>query len=386
MSYLARLGAQSFDRTVGRGRYNPDVIARAQEEGLAANRAYMMSAPAWERDGWVMGAAQQAQDADLAVIDADTDSVWNRLGGSLTPIGASDVKAAYDAAVAAGRAEQAETAAGIGRNNDTIMRIRDAYGEPVMPGDVTGADMADQMALARGNQAAAEVMRAARDKAAGKVADVFGTPVDGDMTASLRGRRGGSVRDRVGEIGALGQERAAAAADLNQYARMVAPALGIDPMLAAGLYATDPSELLADQVGAQKYANYLETGDPSGRSAGDITLDQYRDQRDYEVMQDDMTGRAVSEANITAMADNFGVDPADVADTLSVDSSLLRAATSDPRWPDYEMQLEMLVDEYGDDMPSWTEVKADLDAAGLEKPSGQLESALSAYYRFMAGG
>lgn len=379
---LARIGRRAFQRVLGAGARFPGVtdaratadaraqdIAAAQAQGLAANQAYMMQAPVWERDAWVQGAARRAQEADLAAIADEMAATRGSIGRATSSLNPTE---AIQAAMAKARADAAAFA----------------------PVEQPGPSPADSLRVASGGYGEALTGRREFD-----TGDSIGLPIPDDIVAEAAARRSlaESARefdaDAAGTIGrriprlqdklaGQGQEQMVAAADLNQYARLAAPALGVDPLLAAGLYASDPGDIMAAQAGLGKYQNYLETGDPSGRSALDVQLDQYRDQRDLTAMEDDLTGNEYAELNISAMADTLGENPAEF---MQIPETQLRRAAADPYWADYQVAVEDLVDGGATGL-SWTEVRGELDAMGLPKPTGAVNSALAAYYRSLLGG
>lgn len=102
-SPLARIGRRAFQRALGVSARNRQ-IADAQAQGLAANQAYMMQAPVWERDAWVEGAARQAQDADLAAIAEEMDATRGSIGRAATSVNPTE---AIQAAMAKARADAA---------------------------------------------------------------------------------------------------------------------------------------------------------------------------------------------------------------------------------------------------------------------------------------
>lgn len=366
-SPLARIGRRAFQRALGVSARSRE-IADAQAQGLAANQAYMMQAPVWERDAWVQGAARQAQDADLAAIAEQMDTTSRSIGRAATRTNPTE---AIQTAMADARAAAA----------------------PYMQED-TPPSQADALRVASGGYADALAGRKQIDTGGG-----IGLPAPDDLLAEAAAQRSLAESARGFEddvsrtfteriprlqdkLAGQQQEQMMSAADLNQYARLVAPALGVDPLLAEGLYASDPQDIMATQAGLGKYRNYLETGDPSGRSALDVQLDQYRDQRDLDAMEADLTGDEYASMNIGAMADTLGADPAEF---MQIPETQLRRAAADPYWADYQIAIEDLVDGGAADL-SWSEVRGELDMMGLPKPSGAVNSALAAYYRSLLSG
>lgn len=394
LSRLAEAGRQILAQRHGPKMNDQDRMQQA----LEANRDYIMSADAWERDGWVQGAGRMAQQQDLerlAGVQADQQREFGRRIVAMDPLG--QTREAIARAQAAGEAArqreldrqawQAAITTPVGvvpHQPDAVDAYISGVTSPETPVPTGGGNALvralspDRLADMAAEQGAREALARSRDRAERSMNTMYGAPapmvdeagavIDPGPYVPAAARNGGWVNTQRGRIAQTQQEALAAMYDPQRYVREVSPYFGIDPMLAEGLYPSDPGDAVANYKADQSLSNILMTGDPSGLSAGQRQMQQ--DAAGWNVEQDYLDASAARDLYSSPMVST-------VSEATDLPLSTVADVAGDPLWGDYES----VVQEVSQTMPdaTWDDVVTRIEAAGLPAPTGKVQGVLAKY-------
>jgi hypothetical protein len=397
LSRLAEAGRQILAQRHGPKMNDQDRMQQA----LEANRDYIMSADAWERDGWVQGAAAAAQQADLEAIAADRAEQQKELGRrivAMDPLG--QTREAIERATAAGeRARQAEfdrqawqaaittpTGAGMSDADKLDAMVADFAAENDRaeggggggPNALTRALSPDRLAGMAAEEAARESLARSQDRAVRHTNTMYGTPVpmvdeqgavlDPGVYVPAAAREGGWVDRQQGRMMRSEQRALEAMYDPQRYARQVAPYLGIDPMLAEGLYPSDPVAQVRDFNADQSLTNILMTGDVDGLTAGQRQMQS--ELEGWNVEQDYLDAGAARDLYSSPVVST-------VSEATDLPLATVADVAGDPLWGDYQSAVATVALAMPD--ATWTDVETEMESLGLPLPTGKTKQVLAKY-------
>lgn len=406
LSRLAEAGRQIIAQRHGPKMNDQDRMQQA----LEANRDYIMSADAWERDGWVQGAAAAAQQADLEAIAADRADQQKELGRrivAMDPLGqardvieraqAAGLRAQQDALDQARWADAVGTPPVVTPATDPVqypgpdtrralLEIQAA--EALMGGDRTRYEGTpagpalpigvDDIARASGEAAARESLGRGRDRMVRHTNTMYGAPVpmvdeqgavlDPGVYVPAAAREGGWVDRQQGRMMRSEQRALEAMYDPQRYARQVAPYLGIDPMLAEGLYPSDPVAQVRDFNADQSLTNILMTGDVDGLTAGQRQMQS--ELEGWNVEQDYLDAGAARDLYSSPVVST-------VSEATDLPLATIADVAGDPLWGEYQTAVATVAETMPD--ATWTDVEAQIEADGLPLPTGKTRNVLARY-------
>jgi len=405
---IARFGRRASSDAYGRDRYadpgpsEDEMMSAALQE----NGPYIMAADQWERDGWVQGAARYAQQQDLSDMAGERETqrveLARQMREALMPYAQlprmlADSRAeslAEQAAVRDARVLPPQDPAGGGGTGwQTVAGGAIPVYEAPRPGPDAGTSARWSEVMAGAAARAATLDDVARmDRRVDKVFghpgdDVVAPPGGGFVSPEILAAAAaaaavppvGPDRGYVGvaadRIGGLDREALAAELDPNRYAREYAPYLGIAPMLAEGLYPSEPTTQVRDFNAGSALNNILMTGDAAGLGPQQRQMQATVDQLSLGDAYADATGMAsVVDDPLTT----------NIAAATGIDQRVVAAAVNEPLWGSYQSEVEQIAVDMPD--ATWGEIKTTFDELGLPMPKGELEQVLAAYWRAASPG